>query len=177
MTVVDTLVEHNAVFRDQRFRPGLPLLPQLRTLIVGCVDPRVDPAVIFGLDLGEAGIIRNVGGRITPGTLDQIALLMNLTAVVAGAGAPRGDLIVLQHIDCGITRLLEPPDRLAGYFGIDPSDLDGVHVTEPYEAVRRDIEVLRGQPSIVDGYRLHGAVFDVRTGRVDVVHADPQSQA
>ncbi|WP_425343349.1 carbonic anhydrase [Pseudofrankia saprophytica] len=35
-------------------------------MVVGCVDPRVDPTHVLGLEQGEAAVIRNVGGRITP---------------------------------------------------------------------------------------------------------------
>jgi len=69
MTVIDTLAERNDDFVRTRFVPGLPMLPRLRTLVVGCVDPRVDPAHVLGLETGDAAVIRNVGGRVTPDVL------------------------------------------------------------------------------------------------------------
>jgi len=42
-------------------------------MIIGCVDARVDSVDIFGLALGEAAVIRNVGGRITPATFQTMA--------------------------------------------------------------------------------------------------------
>ncbi len=169
MSVIDTLAEQNATFSTQDFSPGLPLLPQMRTLMVGCVDPRVDPAVIFGLPLGKAGIMRNIGGRVTPGAVAEIELLIQLTAVIIGAPAPQGDLIVLQHTDCGITRLQNPPTLLAGYFDIDPDHIPAKHVAEPYRAVHHDVGILRANARIAAAYRVHGVVFDVATGQVDVV--------
>ena len=88
MTVVDTLAERNDDFARTRFIPGLPMLPRLRTLVVGCVDPRVDPAHVLGLETGDAAVIRNVGGRVTPDVLAELALLGRLARSLVGSAAP-----------------------------------------------------------------------------------------
>src|SRR5579871_5848623 len=75
MTTLDTLTERNHDFAAHQFAAGLPLMPTLRTLIISCADPRVDPAHVLGLELGEALVLRNAGGRVTPATLQMIALL------------------------------------------------------------------------------------------------------
>ena len=169
MNVVDTLIERNVEFRAHRFTPGLPLLPRQRTLILGCVDPRVDPSHILGIPLGEAAVIRNIGGRFTPAVFGEVALLGRLTAIVGGPGLVRGDLIVLQHTDCGITRLQEPPEMLAGFFQIDPAALPDKHVADPYVAVHDDVTALRNIEPINAAFQITGVVYDVQTGRIDVV--------
>jgi carbonic anhydrase len=171
MNVIETLVERNDEFVETRFASGLPILPRLRTLVLGCVDPRVDPAHVFGLDVGDAAVIRNVGGRVTPDVLTELALLGRLAQTLVGEAAPVIDLIVLQHTDCGITRLQDPPDALADFFGVDPADLGAKRVTDPRAAVAADLAVLRDAPSIAARYRATGAVYDVATGRVDFVHS------
>ena len=75
MTAFDTLTERNQDFAAHQFAANLPLMPTLRTLIISCADPRVDPAHVLGLELGEALVLRNAGGRVTPATLQIIALL------------------------------------------------------------------------------------------------------
>ena len=75
MTTFDTLIERNQEFAAHHFPKDLPLMPTLRAIIIGCVDPRVDPAHLFGLGPGEAIVIRNVGGRITPATLETMGML------------------------------------------------------------------------------------------------------
>ena len=65
MDAVHTLTERNAEFATHRFALGYPLMPSLKTFIIGCVDPRVDPAQVLGIKLGEVAVIRNIGGRIT----------------------------------------------------------------------------------------------------------------
>jgi len=50
-------------------------LPNVRANIIGCADMRVDPAHVLGIEPGEAVVMRNIGGRITPELLEQLALL------------------------------------------------------------------------------------------------------
>lgn len=127
MTTIDTLTERNSDFAAHRFVAGLPLMPTLRTMIIGCVDPRVDPAHVLGLDLGQAVVIRNIGGRITPTTLQTMAMLQTI-AQVQGVNPTVGfNLIVLHHTDCGITRLEDNPDTLAGYFKIGKEELQACY--------------------------------------------------
>jgi carbonic anhydrase len=171
MNVIDTLAERNDEFARSRFVSGLPMLPRLRTLVLSCVDPRVDPAHVFGLGVGDAAVIRNVGGRVTPDVLTELALLGRLAQTLVGEAAPVVDLIVLQHTDCGIIRLQDPPDALAELFGIDAASLGVKHVTDPAAAVRTDLAMLRNVPSIAARYRTTGAVYDVATGRVDFVQS------
>jgi hypothetical protein len=76
---------------------------------------RVDPAHVLGIKPGEAVVMRNIGGRITPGLLEQLGLLGRI-GEVAGAipgGGGEFNLIVLQHTDCGITRLVDDPAMLS----------------------------------------------------------------
>ena len=66
MTIVATLSHRNQAFAENRFQDGLEMMPTLKTMIVGSVDPRDDPTLVLGLELGEAVVIRNIAGRITP---------------------------------------------------------------------------------------------------------------
>jgi carbonic anhydrase len=177
MTVVDTLAARNDDFARTQFSPGLPMLPRLRMLVLGCVDPRVDPAHVLGLETGDAAVIRNVGGRVTPDVLAELALLGRLARSLVGSAAPVIDLVVMQHNDCGITRLQDPPDMLAAYFHVDPTDLAHKHVAEPRAAVASDIAVLQSNPQVATAFRLTGVVYDVDTGRIDIVHSEVKEPA
>lgn len=172
MAMIDTLGERNDEFARTRFTPGLPMLPRLRTLVLGCVDPRVDPAHVLGLDSGDAAVIRNVGGRVTPDVVAELALLSRLARSLVGTAAPVIDLIVMQHTDCGITRLQDPPDLLAAFLHVDRAALGEKHVEDPRAAVESDIAELQRTPEIAAAFRLTGVVYDVDTGRIDVVHSE-----
>jgi carbonic anhydrase len=146
MTTLDTLLKRNSDFAAHRFVAGLSMLPTLRTMVIGCVDPRVDPAHLLGLDPGEAIVIRNIGGRITPATVQTMAMLQTI-AQVQGANPGGGfHLIVLHHTDCGITRLEGDPDMLASYFGIGKEGLKAKAVTDPHAAVAVDVAARKREP-------------------------------
>jgi carbonic anhydrase len=170
-TTIDTLVARNDDFAAHRFRGGLSLMPSLKVIVVGCADPRVDPAHVLGLEPGEAAIIRNIGGRITPATLQTMAML-GLIPQVEGVAVGGGfHLIVLHHTDCGITRLTGFPDLLAQHLGVDGGDLAAKAVTDPYAAVQVDVATLQANPNLRGDFIGSGLVYDVATGRVEVVVA------
>jgi len=169
MTTLDTLMERNQDFASHRFSKDVPLMPTLRAMIIGCVDPRVDPAHLLGLKLGEAVVIRNVGGRITPGTLQTMGMLNRVAQVGGGNSTGEFHLIVLQHTQCGITRLEGDSDMLANYFGVGKEELKAKAVTDPRIAVEVDVTALKANPSLPGNWLVSGLVYDVTTGLVDVV--------
>ena len=169
MTDPQDLIERNAVFAASTFRAGLSINPSGNVMVVGCVDPRVDPGHVLGLDNGEAAIIRNVGGRITPATLRTMAMLGKVGAANASTHRP-GDwnLVILHHTDCGMTDLAPFPDVLAEYFGIPSSELGTKSVSDPVGSVRVDVEAIL-QALHGTAFLVSGLVYDVDTGLIDVV--------
>src|SRR5689334_17435314 len=107
MATIETLIERNAEFVAHDFTPNLTFLPNLRAMLITCADHRVDPAHILGLALGDAVVIRNIGGRITPATLQMMGLLGMVTQAEGINMANGLNLVILHHTDCGITRLVD----------------------------------------------------------------------
>ncbi|NYF89492.1 carbonic anhydrase [Tunturiibacter empetritectus] len=177
MSNLDTLLERNKAIAAQQSAEGttMPSLlaasGNLKATIIGCADMRVDPAHILGIKLGEALVIRNIGGRITPVLLEELGLLGRIGQVLGGAPAGGGEfhLIVLHHTDCGITRLAGDPDKLAHYFQIPESEVKAKAVTDPYAAVAADVALLRAVPALPAKWLLSGLVYDVATGLVNTV--------
>ncbi|MGH3211105.1 MAG: carbonic anhydrase [Trebonia sp.] len=161
---METLVERNAEFAKTRFNPGLTMRPTLATLVICCADTRVDPTYLFGAEQGEIMALRNVGGRVTPGTLDELAALDK----VSPAGLDSWELIVMQHTQCGIIRVQSHPDLLAAYFQVGEDELPSVFVDDPRAAVTRDVALLRADPRF-QGARTSGLVYDVTTGLTETI--------
>ena len=106
MSTPEELAARNAAWAAGGFPGGgMKLMPKLKTIIIGCVDPRVVPESVLDIETGEAASIRNVGGRVTPGLLDELAMLRKVTQAAGGDIGQGWELIVLHHTDCGITRL------------------------------------------------------------------------
>jgi carbonic anhydrase len=132
---------------------------------------RVDPADILGIKPGEAVIMRNIGGRITPGLLEQLGLLGRIGEVAAEIPGGGGEfhIIVLHHTDCGITRLAGDPAMLAPYFQVEEGDLKAKAVTDPRAAVAVDVALLRAIPALPGAWLVSGLVYDVANGLVEIV--------
>jgi carbonic anhydrase len=177
MTYFESILQRNKAFADQQsaagtLMPSLPrALPSVRAIIIGCADMRVDPVHLFGMKPGEALVLRNIGGRITPGLLEQLGLLGRIGEVAGEIPGGGGDfhIIVLQHTDCGITRLAGDPDKLARYFQIQQSELKTKAVIDPRAAVAVDVAALRAIPALPAAWLISGLVYDVATGMVEVV--------
>jgi len=157
------LVRRNAVFAATGAFAGLAFPSSDVLQVLGCVDSRVDPGVVLGLALGEGVVMRNIGGRVTPAALRCWALLGRL-----GQGRPAGGhLVILQHTDCGITRLAGYPGQLAAFFEIPVGELAGKAVADPYAAVRVDAAIAR--QALPPGRLVSGLVYDVATGLIEIV--------
>jgi len=177
MNNLDSLLERNQEFAAQQsaagtLMPSLPsALPKVKAVIIGCADMRVDPAHVLGIRPGEAVVIRNIGGRITPGLLQQLGLLGRIGEVAGEVPGGGGEfhLIVLQHTDCGMTRLAGEPAMLVQYFQVPETDLKAKAVSDPRAAVAGDVALLRAIPALPGAWLISGLVYDVATGRVEIV--------
>jgi carbonic anhydrase len=169
LTNVDDLVGRNATFASDGFAADLTISPRGNLMVICCVDPRVDPSSVLGLTNGEAAVIRNVGGRITPSTLKTMAMLSKVGQANADTRVPgTWNLVILHHTDCGMTDLAASPDLLAEYFEIPVDQLDAKSVSDPTGSVRVDVDVILDALHAPD-YLVSGLVYDVNTGLVDVV--------
>jgi carbonic anhydrase len=177
MNHFDHMLQRNKDFAAEQsaagtLMPSLPrALPNVRAVIIGCADMRVDPAHVFGIKPGEAVVMRNIGGRITPGLLEELGLLGRIGEVAGEVPGGGGDfhIIVLQHTDCGITRLAGDANMLTHYFQIQEGELRTKAVTDPRAAVAVDVALLRAIPALPAAWLVSGHVYDVATGLVEVV--------
>lgn len=156
------LVQRNATFAASGAFKGLPFPTNPALRVLGCVDSRADPSNVLGLELGEAVIMRNIGGRVTPEALRSWALLGLLGAGQSPSG---GHLVILHHTDCGIRRLASYREQLAALFEIPVADLDSKSVEDPYSSVKIDVGLARRRlPALL----VSGLVYDVDTGLIEV---------
>ena len=177
MSNLDRFLQRNKDFALQQsaagtLMPSLPrAMPKVRAVIIGCADMRVDPAHVLGTEPGEAVVLRNIGGRITPGLFEQLGLLGRIGEVAGEIPGGGGEfhLVVLQHTDCGITRLVGEPAMLAHYFQMKEGDLKTKAITDPRAAVAVDVAALRAIPALPGAWLISGLVYDVATGLVEIV--------
>lgn len=177
MSNLDNMLQRNKDFAAQQSAAGTLMpslsraLPGVRAIIIGCADMRADPAHVLGIKPGEAVVIRNIGGRVTPGLLEQLALLGRIGEVAKEIPGGGGEfhIIVLHHTDCGMGRLAGDLDKLAHYFQIKEGEVKTKAVANPRAAVAVDVAILRAIPALPAAWLVSGLVYDVATGLVEVV--------
>jgi carbonic anhydrase len=173
MTKMSPLLERNEQFAAT-YTPGPLGPPATQVVIVTCLDHRVDPAIILGLQLGDAVAIRNTGGRVTPAVIDDIAYLAFLAGqLFSGQVAAEGlfEVAVVHHTQCGSGFLADPGfrHRAAEATGLPEATLEATAVADPYTTVRADVEQLLASPSLSPKVSVSGHVYDIATGRVTTV--------
>jgi carbonic anhydrase len=168
------LLDRNRAFADdpgaRQGMPRLPFIPNLNLYIVTCIDCRVDPAQVLGVKLGEALVQRNIGGRITPAVLRDIAYAGYLVDAKAPEG-PYFEVAIVHHTDCGSTLLADNELRhgFAERIGVDERTLADTPVLDPARTVQTDVERVLWAQEIPQNVRVSGHVYDVDTGLVTTV--------
>jgi len=173
MTKMSPLLERNEQFAAT-YTPGPLGPPAAQMVVVTCLDHRVDPTIILGLQLGDAVVIRNTGGRVTQAVIDDIAYLAFLAEqLFSGQVAADGlfEVAVVHHTQCGTGFLADPGfrHRAAEATGRPEAALEAAAVADPHTTVRADVEHLLAAPSLSPKVSVSGHVYDIATGRVTTV--------
>ena len=105
MTATDELLK-NAEKHAESFDKGdLAMPPAKKVAIVACMDARVNPYPIFGLELGDAHVIRNAGGVVTDDEIRSLAISQRLLGTE--------EIILMHHTDCGMLTFTDEEFRRA----------------------------------------------------------------
>jgi carbonic anhydrase len=145
--------------------------PTAQVIVVTCLDHRVDPAIVLGLKLGEAPVIRNAGGRVTQAVTEDIAYLAFLAEQLFGGQLEADRLFevaIIHHTQCGTGFLTDPSFRhqAAAATGVSEAALEAAAVADPHATVKADVERLLASPLLSPKVSVSGHVYDIATGRV-----------
>jgi carbonic anhydrase len=173
MSNIAPFLDRNRAFAgsDARLKvPTLPFIPFQNLYIVTCIDCRVDPAQILGVGMGEALVERNIGGRVTPAVIRDIAYIGYLVESKSPEG-PWFEVAIIHHTDCGTTLLADDELRhgFAQRIGVDERTLADTPVLDPGRTVRTDVERVLWAQEIPAQVRVSGHVYDIKTGLVSTV--------
>ena len=167
---IATALERNGAFAAAGGHRGAVVFPNLRLFVITCLDPRVDPAHLLGFALGDAIVVRNVGGRVTPEVINDVAFIGQIAENVLADG-PLFEVAVIHHTQCGAGALADDTfrHRYAERIGADAETLREHAVIDPAATVAHDVELLHSAPAISPRVRASGHVYDVVTGLVKTV--------
>jgi carbonic anhydrase len=169
---IEAALKRNRAFAAAGGHQGAVVFPNLGLMVITCLDPRVDPAHFLGLGLGDAMVIRNVGGRVTPEVINDVAFIGQLAESLLPDGA-LFEVAVIHHTQCGTGALADDTfrRRYAERIGVDETALREHAVLDPAASVRHDVGRLLSASAIPSRIAVSGHVYDVVTGLVRTVTA------
>src|SRR5256885_14170344 len=175
---IDRALERNRSFAAAGGHEGAVVFPSLNLFVITCLAPRVDPAHVLGLGLSDAIVVRNVGGRVTPEVINDVAFIGQIAESVIPDG-PLFEVAVIHHTQCGAGA---PADdtlrhRYAERIGADESTLREHAILDPATTVTSDVERLRSAPATSPRVGVSGHVYDVVTGLVETILPAQRSRA
>jgi carbonic anhydrase len=170
MASIDPLLRRNEDFAAGGAYEGVSIVAKHPVYVITCLDPRTDPSAFLELELGDAMVIRNAGGRVSPDVLKDLAYICYLSDTLVPGGL-RFEVAVVHHTQCGTHFLADETFRrgFAELIGGDEAALAAEAVTDPEQTVRFDVELLRSATVLPDIITVSGHVYDVTTGLVSTI--------
>jgi carbonic anhydrase len=166
MSVTDELLSNAQQYAANFDKGDLPLPPARKVAVLACMDARLNPYALLGLQEGDAHVIRNAGGVVTDDEIRSLAISQRLLGTE--------EIILIHHTDCGMLTFTDDEFKrsLQDDTGIKPEwaaeafpDLD--------EDVRQSIARIKASPFIPRKDSVRGFVYDVATGRLREVTGEP----
>jgi carbonic anhydrase len=160
VSAIDHLLHANETYAKS-FPGPRPKRPKLRLTVVACMDSRMDLFGALGLDIGDAHLIRNAGGLITPDVLRSLAISQRALGT--------REIVLLHHTDCGMNGLDDEQFRAElAETGVTPTwDVPGFDDVRAQLA--KSLTAVRECPWLPHRDDVRGFVFDVATARLDEV--------
>lgn len=153
----------NAQFAASFDAPGMDGRAARGLAIVTCMDSRIDPLAVVGMKPGETKIVRNAGARVTDDVLRTLVLAAYLLDV--------NRVLVMPHTRCAMAGKPESAlhERIAAEHGVDTRSMRFRTVIDQRAELLNDLQRIRSFPLLPADLQLLGAIYDVDTGRLEVV--------
>jgi carbonic anhydrase len=166
MRAVDEVIRRNRAFAAGFTNGDAQRLPNLPLVILTCIDARVQPSRFLGLDVGDAHVVRNAGGRASDDALRSIVISTQLLGT--------RECMVIHHTDCGMGSVSNDDIRrtLKAATGASADDIDFLPFTDVEVSARDDVRTIRANPLLPEDLGVTAWVYDVHTGRLDEVKDD-----
>ena len=156
----EDLLAANARYADEFQFAGFDGVAHAGVAVVTCMDSRIDPLGMLGLQPGDAKMLRNPGGRVTDRALRALVLGVNLLGVER--------VLVVPHTRCAMATATESElrDQVSRASGVDASWETFGAIADQEATLRGDVARVLAHPLIPDSIAVGGFMYDVDTGRL-----------
>jgi carbonic anhydrase len=144
---------------------GLAVPPALHTVVLTCMDSRLDVFALFGLQMGEVHVLRNAGGVVTDDVVRSLTISQRKLQT--------REILLMQHAGCGLGTFTDEEftEELANEVGMRPAWRTHAF-RDPKVSVRRDLVQLRHDPFLLPGTRIRGFVVDIETFALEEIFVE-----
>jgi len=159
MSVTDELLQNNRAYAASFDKGALPLPPAKAVAVVACMDARLIPTRVLGLNEGDAHVIRNAGGAVTDDVIRSLTISQRLLGT--------REVVLIHHTDCGMLTFAD--DDLKRQVQADT----GIRPPFAFEAfpdleedVRQSVARIKASPFVPHTDQVRGFVYEVESGRL-----------
>ena len=177
-----SITENNKNYTEIFDKGDLASKPSKSIAILTCMDTRINPIKLCGLNIGDAHIIRNAGGRVTDDAIRSLIISYKLLGTK--------DWFIIQHTDCGLSKINDKEIADLLEIDLETSTLENGnwksnknskseagsnygHKIKWYtflnlkESILEDLEKIKKHPLIPKNINIYGFIYDVKTGRLE----------
>lgn len=163
MATFDDFLTANQSYSQSFDRGNLPMPPARNVAVLTCMDARLHPEKFLGLDVGDAHVIRNAGGRASEDAIRSLVISERLLGTT--------EIVVIHHTDCGMVTFTNADlaAKIQQDLGVDVGDRDFLPFPDLEQSVRDDVAILRESPLIPQDIPISGAIYDVHSGTLQEI--------
>ena len=160
MTEFDQFLKANEEYAASFALGDTPVPPARQVAVVTCMDARLHPEDFLGLEVGDAHVIRNAGGRVSEDAIRSLVISERFLGTT--------EIVVIHHTDCGMLtfRNEDLTAKIKEDLGVDTTGRDFLPFSDLEQSVRDDVEIIRSSELIPDDIQVSGAIYDVASGEL-----------
>src|SRR5437667_8615180 len=160
MSVAQEFQKANAAYASSFSKGNLPMPPGRHVAVLTCMDARLDPARFLGLEVGDAHVIRNAGGRASEDAIRSLAISQQLLGT--------NEVVVIHHTDCGMLTFSNEDLRkkLKQELNADAEHIDFLPFKNLEQSEREDVATIKNSPSLLKNIEFSSFIYDVKSGRL-----------
>jgi carbonic anhydrase len=159
MSVTDELLENAKRYAESFDKGDLPLPPGKKIAVVACMDARLNPYGLLGIEEGDAHVIRNAGGVVTDDEIRSLAISQRLLGTE--------EILLIHHTDCGMLTFTDDDFKKSVQ---DDTGIKPEWAAEAFDDldtdVRQSIARIKASPFIPRKDSVRGFVYEVESGRL-----------
>jgi len=162
---LDGMLAANRDFQNSFTAGSKEMPPARKVAVVTCMDARIHPEAALGLEIGDAHMIRNAGGRVSDDALRSLVISSRLLGTT--------EFAVIHHTECGMLTFTNDDlhAKLHEETGTDATHIDFLTFSDLEQSVRDDVSAILSSPFIDDSISVSGYIYDVKNGAVSQVVA------